>query len=250
MADPPNEEKPTDQTAGFRLTESLRTTNSAAIAGVAYAVLSVATRALFQTLPDSSASDLAAWFSVESNGDSMLLALNLASFATVAFLWFVAVIRRQVGDREDQFFATVFVGSGTVLVIASLIAAAATTSPAIGARLLGSEVSESAADFAASFGTTMSLVVAPRIEAVFVMTTSTVILHSEALPRWLAIVGYGFGGVMFLAPFVSESMSFGFPIWVLLVSIVLLLATPRDLNGDGSSPAQPLKAGSERWPEA
>jgi hypothetical protein len=28
--------------------------------------------------------------------------------SAVAFLWFVAVIRRRVGDREDRFFVTVF----------------------------------------------------------------------------------------------------------------------------------------------
>ncbi len=239
MADPSNEQTPRARPTTFRLTESLRTTNAAAIAGVAYAVLAVAQRALFQMLPDTNATELAAWFNDESNRDLMLLALNLASFATVAFLWFVAAIRRQVGDKEDQFFATVFVGSGSVLIIASLLAAAATTSPAIGARLLGGEVSASAAEFAASFGTTVSLVVAPRMEAVFVMATSTVILRSRALPRWLAIAGYSLGVIMFLAPFVSEAVGFGFPIWVLLVSIVLLLTASVELDDKHPRPATP-----------
>ena len=52
------------------------------------------------------------------------LAMNLVPFAGVAFLWFVGVLRDQLGEKEDQFFATVFLGSG-VLVLTMLFAAAA-----------------------------------------------------------------------------------------------------------------------------
>ena len=33
----------------------------------------------------------------------------------IAFLWFIGVIRDRVGDREDRFFATVFLGSGVLV---------------------------------------------------------------------------------------------------------------------------------------
>lgn len=39
-------------------------------------------------------------------------ALYLAPFAGIMFLWFIAVIRVQLGEREDRFFAIVFFGSG------------------------------------------------------------------------------------------------------------------------------------------
>jgi hypothetical protein len=42
----------------------------------------------------------------------------------VAFLWFVGVLRDKLGAREDLFFATVFLGSG-LLMLAMLFAAAA-----------------------------------------------------------------------------------------------------------------------------
>ncbi|NKB40752.1 MAG: hypothetical protein GKR86_06820 [Ilumatobacter sp.] len=77
------------------------------------------------------------------------------------------------------------------------------------------------------------------MEAVFVMATSTVILRSRALPRWLAIAGYSLGVIMFLAPFVSEAVGFGFPIWVLLVSIVLLLTASVELDDKHPRPATP-----------
>ena len=33
-------------------------------------------------------------------------------FAGIAFLWFIGVVRDQLGELEDRFFASVFLGSG------------------------------------------------------------------------------------------------------------------------------------------
>jgi hypothetical protein len=41
----------------------------------------------------------------------------------IAFLWFIAVIRNLISDREDRFFATVFLGSGLLFVAMLFIAA-------------------------------------------------------------------------------------------------------------------------------
>ncbi len=46
----------------------------------------------------------------------MQLAIALVPFAGIAFLWFTGVIRDLLGYREDQFFATVFPGSGIIFV--------------------------------------------------------------------------------------------------------------------------------------
>ena len=48
----------------------------------------------------------------------------MAPFAGIAFLWFIGVLRNRVGALEDQFFSTVFLGSG-LLFVASLFASAA-----------------------------------------------------------------------------------------------------------------------------
>ncbi|MFZ0381033.1 MAG: hypothetical protein WCD11_06825 [Solirubrobacteraceae bacterium] len=45
-------------------------------------------------------------------------------FAAIAFLWFIGVVRDHIGDQEDRFFATVFLGSG-VLFLQMMLAAAA-----------------------------------------------------------------------------------------------------------------------------
>ena len=57
-----------------------------------------------------------------SGSATWVVALYLIPFAGVAFLWFLATLRRRIGRGEDQFLATVFLGSG-FLFIAMLFAA-------------------------------------------------------------------------------------------------------------------------------
>jgi hypothetical protein len=52
------------------------------------------------------------------------IALNLVPFAGIAFLWFVGVLRDRIGEREDRFFATVFLGSGLLFVAMIFVSAA------------------------------------------------------------------------------------------------------------------------------
>jgi hypothetical protein len=61
--------------------------------------------------------------------------LNLLPFAGIAFLWFIAVVRDRLGQREDRFFGTVFLGSG-LLFVAMMFNAAAAAGGII--RVLGS----------------------------------------------------------------------------------------------------------------
>jgi hypothetical protein len=53
-----------------------------------------------------------------------MIALNLLPFAGIAFLWFMAVVRDRLGELEDRFFATVFLGSGFIYVVMIFTAAA------------------------------------------------------------------------------------------------------------------------------
>jgi hypothetical protein len=63
-----------------------------------------------------------AWLETSSN--KVALVLNLVPFAGIAFLWFIGVLRDRLGELEDRFFATVFLGSG-LLFLAILFASAA-----------------------------------------------------------------------------------------------------------------------------
>jgi hypothetical protein len=49
----------------------------------------------------------------------------LLPFVGIAFLWFIAVVRDRLGQREGRFFATVFFGSGLLFI--AMVFNAATT---------------------------------------------------------------------------------------------------------------------------
>ena len=69
----------------------------------------------------------------------MAVALNLVPFAGIAFLWFIGVLRDRIGEREDRFFATVFLGSG-LLFVAMMFVAAAVAGAVIAAAAVSSEL--------------------------------------------------------------------------------------------------------------
>lgn len=125
--------------------------------------------------------DLAAWFNDDTHQAWLAGALSQASVAAISFLWFVAVIRRRVGDLEDQFFSAVFLGSGILYVAVRLSGAAVLAAPAVAMVQLDAAAA-SAASLAGGIGESRLLVVAPRLQAVFVFTTSTVIMRSGVLP--------------------------------------------------------------------
>jgi CBS domain containing-hemolysin-like protein len=212
-----------------------RSVEAAAIAGIAYSLLTLFALVQLNRYPSLSLpeDELTAWFDDGDHRALLIASLGASSVAAIAFLWFVAVIRRRVGHREDQFFATVFLGSGIVNVCISVVAMAAIAAPAMAMTMLdAAEVSSSSASLAGGMGAALLLVVAPRVQAVFIISTSTVILRSRMLPSWVAVAGYVLAGVMFIVPIVYRSLGLAFPIWVFVVSIVLLVIRPSDLQVD------------------
>ncbi|MFW2381948.1 MAG: hypothetical protein ACN4GZ_09335 [Acidimicrobiales bacterium] len=208
-----------------RAADQARSIEAAAFAGVAYAVLTILALLRLQNLPSLASSDdeLVAWFEDDTNQAWLIGALGLASVASVAFLWFVAVIRRRLGDLEDRFFSTVFQSSGILYVATWLSGAAVLASPAVAmTELDAATVSAESVSLAGGIGAALILVVAPRLQAVFIFSTSTVILRSRVLPSWLAMVGYASGLVLFVVPLITQPTGLLFPVWVLLVSVVLL----------------------------
>ena len=53
---------------------------------------------------------------------------HLVPFAGIAFLWFIGVVREQLGNVEDRLFSTVFLGSGLLFLAMLFIGAVNSTS--------------------------------------------------------------------------------------------------------------------------
>ncbi len=202
-----------------------RRVESAAAAGVVYAILAVIALVLVQLVPSPSSTEAewAEWIADEGNRRSLFLALSLASISAVAFLWFVAVIRRRIGDREDRFFSTVFLGSSLVHISLFLVMMSIIAAPAMVWRS-DSEISWDVYRLAEGMAIGILLVAGPRIQAVFVASTSTLFLRTGVVPRWLAYVGYALAAVMFIVPIVTTPMGLGLPAFVLVSSVTIFFS--------------------------
>ena len=115
-----------------RARERIVSAEAAALAGTAAAILLSLSAYLLARQPGvlSSSTDRQ-WYTDATNRTWVLVGLNLAPLGVVAFLWFVAVIRRRLGVREDQFFATVFFGSALVFAVLAIAAAVAASAPTL-----------------------------------------------------------------------------------------------------------------------
>jgi hypothetical protein len=160
---------------------------------------------------------------VEQDGAKVTLALSLVPFAGIAFLWFIGVVRDRIGRREDQFFSTVFFGSG-LLFLAMVFA-----SSAVGWGLLASyetlpeEVFDSGLyTFGREVTYRASNVFALRMSGVFMVSVGTIWVRTRTMPRWLAFLTYGVALALLVSVSFSLWLSLLFPAWVLLVSVYIL----------------------------
>ncbi len=168
--------------------------------------------------------DTAGWVADPFRRNAVRLAIQLAPFAGIAFLWFIGVFRNQLGEREDQFFATVFLGSG-LLFVASLFASAVLAGALIETLVHGHQrLLDSDAYFLARQVVGAALnVFAIKMAGVFIISTSTLILRTGVLPRFIALAGYGCAAVLLLVMTNWPWVALLFPLWMLLVSVQILI---------------------------
>jgi hypothetical protein len=91
----------------------LRTPRAAAVAGILFSLLLFAVFGLMRLSVPGDPLEPGAW--LQSGITYVVVAMNLVPFAGIAFLWFIGVLRDRLGAREDRFFATVFLGSGLLV---------------------------------------------------------------------------------------------------------------------------------------
>ena len=100
-------------TNGTFISTGLRTPGAAAIAGLLFSFLLLAAFVLLRISVPSEPQEPGSWLHAHST--TLELAMNLVPFAGIAFLWFVGALRDRLGAREDRFFATLFLGSGLLV---------------------------------------------------------------------------------------------------------------------------------------
>jgi len=218
----------------------LRTPRAAAVAGILFSVLLGLALVLIIVSQPPDPSKPGAWLSDPARRGSLVVALNLVPFAGIAFLWFIGVVRDRIGQLEDRFFASVFLGSG-LLFVAMLFA---------GAAFAGGLAAESAAGPAASTPATLDIarqvtslllrLYAIRMAAVFTMSVATITLRTRVVPRWIGISGIAVAVVLLVSVGLSLWVELLFPAWILLLSVDILrtgLRRPAGASATATAPS-------------
>ena len=201
----------------------LKTPKAAAIAGIVFSVLMVTVFWLLRRSIPADPLETGAWLATEAK--TVALALNLVPFAGVAFLWFIGVLRDRLGQEEDRFFATVFLGSA-LLFLAMLFATAAVAGAVI---LIASSVdsnelvSSTTFRFARAAAFITMNVYAVKMAAVFMFSTSTVVVYTRIAPRWMAYTGYLLALFLLIGSYYISWSFTVLPAWVFLISLHILL---------------------------
>jgi hypothetical protein len=201
----------------------LTTPRAAAIAGILFSLLLTASLALIWiSIP---ADPLEAEGDVLRNSRRISLALQLLPFAGIAFLWFIGVLRDRLGDLEDRFFATVFLGSG-LLYLAMMFTGAAVAGGILRVMAGGARpFVESGAYALARIQIHQTMhVYALKMAGVFMISTSTVSLRTGIVPRWIAFLGYALAlALLVLSVGTTRWIPLALPLWVLLFSGYVLV---------------------------
>jgi len=201
----------------------LSTPRAAALAGVLFALLFGAALILIRIALPEGAAPGSQW--IDAEGHRIKIASVLMPFAGIAFLWFIGVVRDGFGGFEDKFFSSVFIGSG-LMFLAMIF-----TSSAVGVALTHS--GPEGAAFGQALLLALNKTYALRMAAVFMISLATIWLKTGLMPRWLVGVTYLVAVTLLLASDISMWLVLAFPLWVLVVSVLLLIrAGVIDLDRD------------------
>ena len=201
---------------------TLRTPKAAAAAGIIFSLLVLTAFWLLRNSMPADPLEPGAW--LDTSTTPIVVALNLLPFAGIAFLWFIGVLRDRLGQHEDQFFATVFLGSGLLFLAMLFIAAAIVGAIILAFAAQPKDLINSATfHFARAVAYGIVNIYMIKIAGVFIITTSTVAIYTKFAPRWIAFVGYGLALVILFGSYYINWSFIVFPLWVLLLSTHILI---------------------------
>jgi hypothetical protein len=214
----------TDQ--GVLTGKALRTPKAAALAGIVFSVLLIASELLIwlsvPVNPSTPAID------VMNKSETISLALNILPLAGIAFLWFIATVRNRLGAQEDQFFSTVFFGSGLLYLTLSFTAASLAGGLVRVLRAAPELVRTGGYALARAEVYVAMNTYGIKMAGVFMFSTSTVLFKTQIVRRWIALLGFALAIALLLSVGTIDWIPVVVPLWVLLVSIDILI---HDLSG-------------------
>src|SRR5271154_1642224 len=210
---------------------ALRTPRAAAVAGVVFAVLLLVILVRLRLAAQSAPNGSPVWL----NDAGIAWIPRLVPFAGIAFLWLVGVIRDRIGQSEDRFFATVFLGSGLLFTAMLFVASGIAAGVLADAAEVHTQASMETWELHRKIAGVLLNNYAMRMAAVFMMSTATIGFRTRFMPRWLVFSGFLIALVLLLGIDVNRWVEVLFPIWVLLFSLETLIVSFKG----GRKPALP-----------
>jgi hypothetical protein len=204
----------------------LTTPRAAAIAGILFGLLFTASLILLRSAIPADPSAGTGW--IESGEQRITIALELIPFAGIAFLWFIGVVRDRLGRYEDQFFSTVFFGSGILFLATVFVSMAIAGGMIAGYKLNpGITLDSRVIFFGRALMIQLSNVYALRMAGVFMISLGTIWLRTEVMPRWLVILTYLLAVSLLIIINLSLWVTLIFPVWVMVISVETLVLNLR-----------------------
>jgi hypothetical protein len=208
---------------------ALRTPRAAAIAGILFALLYSTSWVLIRLSIPAEALEASDW--IEQQAGNLSLAMSLIPFAGISFLWFMGVVRDRMGGQEDQFFSTLFFGSG-YLYLGMTFASAAMVGGAL--VLYASDLDLLAGNGVYSLALVVSnrlnTVYAMRMAGAFMFVLGTIWVRTRVMPRWLALFTYLLAVVLLISIGLTPWVVLVFPAWVFGISVAILVLNYRSTH--------------------
>lgn len=219
---------------------ALRTPRAAAIAGIIFAVLLTTSFIMLQVSIPSESIESSEW--LEEHVGTITLALSLLPFAGIAFLWFMGVVRDRMGHLEDQFFSTLFFGSG-LLYLAMTFAAVSIAGGILTVYAFDSDLllESGIYVFSSAIIYKFNNVYAIRMAGMFMFVLGTIWVRTQVMPRWLAFATYALALVLLIGIGFWPWATLVFPGWVFLISAYILVLNYRYQKEQVSEDGMTLK---------
>jgi hypothetical protein len=168
--------------------------------------------------PDTDAPPARALEFFEEQDGSILLGTFLFIVGTLFFLWFLGLVRAQLGPAEGgtRRVSSIAYAAGVATAIALLLMPAVHATGAINKNNLSPE----AAQVYLGLGVTF-FYAAELAAAVFLLATGLTAFSTGALPKWLAWISLVLALWLLIVPIGWAALLYGFPIWLIVVSVLL-----------------------------
>lgn len=208
----------------------------APLTGLAAILLGVLGGILFHTWADEPSTDapaaeLAAW--MNGNEEAIFCATWVWLLAGLAFLWFLGSLRsmlRRVEGAPGRVSA-IATGGGIVAVVMFMASFSGLMAGATAVMVDDRVVSPELAEALYVYGYNGFFLMIEVAAGVLVLATAIVALRGTGLPKWYGWLGLLYGIWLLILP-VGWIGFFGFPIWILLTTVLVWMSESK-----GSAPA-------------